>query len=451
MQVLRGAAVRLAGGVVGGIAGAGLLFAADAQASGFQLKEQSTSKLGNAFAGAGASGDDASIMFFNPAGISMFDTPQTVAGLSLIRPSAEFNTSTATDATGGTMSGGDGGDAGGLNGVPHAYLVAPITEKVSLGVSLNVPFGLSTSYDDDWVGRYHAITSSLDTVSLTAVASYKFNDKISIAAGPTVTYAQARLTNAIDFGTICVGSIGVSTCSALGALPQQADGNVDLDGYDFGFGATAGVLVEPVKGTRIGLSWRSETDFRLNGDADFTVPDSASVLTSSGTFTDTGVAGDLTIPQTIGLSVHHDINAQWAVMGDVVWTGWSSFERLLFEFDNPNQPNSETPENWNDTFFFSVGATYRPNDKWTLRGGVAFDESPVEDQYRTARIPDEDRYWIALGADYQYSESLFFTAGYTHIFVDDASLDETGSTSGTLQGSYYASVDILAVGATLRF
>lgn len=428
-----------------------LALSGEAAASGFQLKEQSTSKLGNAFAGAGSSGDDASILFYNPAGIALFRTPQAQAGLSAIKPRAEFETATATDGTGGTMSGGDGGDAGSLSAVPSAYLVAPVSEDVNVGLALNVPFGLVTSYDDDWAGRYHAITSDLETVSITGVASLRINDRLSIGGGPSITYAKARLTNAIDFGTICVGSLGASTCSALGALPQQADGKVDLQGDDWGLGATAGLLYEPVRGTRIGVSWRSQTKLSVQGDADFDVPSSASVLTSSGTFTDSDVTSTVTLPETIGLSVHHDIDDEFAIMGDVVWTAWSRFEELRFVFDNAAQPDSVTPENWNDTFFVSVGATWKPDENWTLRTGVAYDQSPVDDNFRTPRIPDEDRYWIALGADYTVDERWSVSAGYTHIFVDDASLDQSSASAGVLRGEYDSSIDILTLGATFRF
>ncbi|MDF1790964.1 MAG: outer membrane protein transport protein [Thalassobaculaceae bacterium] len=432
-------------------AGLLLTLADDAAASGFQLKEQSSSKLGNAFAGAGSSGDDASILFYNPAGIALFDTPQGQAGMSLISPHSEIDISAATDGTGGTMSGGEGGDAGSLAGVPSAYLVAPLTDNVNVGLAINVPFGLSTSYDDGWAGRYHAITSDLKTVSVSGVASLKINDKLSIGGGPYVTYAKARLTNAIDFGTICVGSIGVGTCSALGALPQQADGKVDLQGDDWGMGATAGLLYEPVKGTRIGFSWRSQVKLSVQGDADFDVPSNASVLTSAGTFTDSDATTTVTLPETIGLSVHHDINEEFSVMGDVVWTAWSRFEELRFVFDNPAQPDNVTAENWNDTFFVSLGATWRPDENWTLRTGVAYDQSPVDDNFRTPRIPDADRYWIALGADYEVDERWKVSAGYTHIFVDNASLDQSSAAAGTLRGEYEGSIDILTLGATLRF
>lgn len=434
-----------------GAAGLMLASADTARASGFQLKEQSTSKLGNAFAGAGSSGDDASIMFYNPAGIALFDTPQAQADVSLINPNAYLDIASATDGTGGAISGGDGGNAASPAVVPSAYLVAPVNDHVNVGLAINVPFGLRTSYDDGWAGRYHAITSDLETVSVAGVASLKLSDRLSIGGGPFVSHAQTRLTNAIDFGTLCVGALGLGTCSALGALPQQADGKIDVSGDDWSMGFTAGLLYEPVKGTRIGLSWRSQSKVTMQGDADFDVPANASVLTSSGAFTDTTVSGTVTLPEIIGVSLHHDVTDEFAVMGDVVWTAWSRFDELRFSFGNPAQPDSVTPENWNDTFFVSVGATWRPTENWTLRTGVAYDQSPVDDNFRTPRIPDNDRYWVAFGADYQVDERWMLSAGYTHIFVDSSSLDQSSAAAGTLRGTYEGSIDILTLGATLRF
>jgi long-chain fatty acid transport protein len=423
----------------------------DALASGFQIKEQSAAKLGNAFAGAGASGDDLSILFYNPAGLALFDRSQVQADSALIVPHAELSVTSATSGVGTAMTGGDGGDAGQGAFVPSLYAAWVLNDRVNLGLSVNAPFGLVTSYDDNWVGRYHAITSELKTFMITPMASYRVNDRLSVAGGPYLMYADARLTNGIDFGTICAGSLGVSTCAGAGVTPQGADGNVDLTGDAWGFGFAGGLLYEPIKGTRIGLSYRSQVELRVEGTADFTVPSRASFLTGSGAFTDSSVRGTITLPETASLSVHHDINPQWAVMADVVWTAWSRFEELRFEFDNPSQPDSVTPEQWNDTFFTSVGATYKPADGWTLRGGLAYDQSPVDDNFRTARIPDQDRYWATFGADYKFNGMVTLRAGYAHIWVDDASLNTSGSASGTVAGTYESSLDIVSLGASIRF
>ena len=81
---------------------------------------------------------------------------------------------------------------------------------------------------------------------------------------------------------------------------------------------------------------------------------------------------------------------------------------------------SKTPENWQNAWFFSLGADYKYNDNLTLRFGAAYDESPVKNAaYRTARIPDNDRIWVSAGLSYLYNQ-MQFDLGYTHMFIQTA-------------------------------
>lgn len=111
---------------------------------------------------------------------------------------------------------------------------------------------------------------------------------------------------------------------------------------------------------------------------------------------------------------------------------------------------TSTPENWDDTWRVSVGANWRLNDRLMLRGGIAYDETPVSDRYRTARIPDEDRTWLAFGAQYRLSPQSLIDVGYAHLFVKDARIDEL-RTPLTLRGEYDSAVDILSVQLTHTF
>ena len=428
-----------------------VVFCSEAMAAGFQVREQSSSKLGNAFAGAGSSGDDASILFFNPAGITLFDQAESQAGMSYIRPYSRLRDSSGTDATGGAMSGGDGGNAGSPALIPTLSLIQPLTDRLSAGFSLNAPFGLTTTYNDGWVGRYQALTSKLTTVTATAVGAFKLTPTLSIGGGPSLTYARSRLTRAIDFGSICFGSLGAASCGGAGVTPQGADGAVDLSADATAFGGTLGVLWQPSAGTRIGLSWNSEIDLRFSGDADFTVPSSASFLTAGGAFTDSAASTAAILPETVALSLHHDINEEWAVMADLSWIAWSSFNKLVFDFENPAQPTSILEENWNDAYFASVGVTYRPNERWTFRGGFAYDQSPVKDAYRSPLLPDSDRYWLSLGTEYRLNERASLSASYAHLFFENASINKTTDSGGTLRGQYETSINIFSVGARIRF
>jgi long-chain fatty acid transport protein len=443
---------RLARGVAAFSAAGVMLASAPAMAAGFALKEQGVSGLGNAYAGAAAVAEDPSTMFFNPSGLSRLNGNQATSGISFIAPEAKFTNSGSTTPFGTALTGPNGGDAGQDAFVPHLYAMWDVNPDLKLGLAITSPYGLVTGYDDNWVGRYHAITSKLATINIQPTVAYRINEQLAIGAGIQAQYIKASLTSALDFGTICLGSLPASSCGALGLAPQGADGHIRLTGEDWGVGYSLGAMFEPIRSTRIGLGFRSAVDHTLKGDADFTVPTSAAALTSTGRFRDTSVNGDVTTPESLSLGIVHDVDARWSVQADVTWTNWSRFKELRFRFGNSLQPESVTPENWKDSYFYAVGATYRHNDAWTFRFGVAYDETPVPNAAdRTARLPDNDRLWLAVGASWIAAPNVKLDIGYAHIFVKDSTIANVGLTSHVQRGSYDNKIDILGIGATVKF
>lgn len=427
---------------------------ASALASGFALREQSASALGNAFAGATAAGDDISHMFFNPASLARHSGHQVVAIGSYLIPRVSFETADARTALGTPIMGGSGGtDATPDVLVPATYALWDLHPDWKVGIGLNVPFGLETDYQASWAGRYHAIRSRLRTIAATPTVAWRITDKISVGAGLQIQYADAILTNAIDFGTI--GSIA----GIPGAVPAQQDGFADLRVDGVGFGYTLGVLVEPVPGTRLGVGYRSEVGYDFNGDGRFDLDRSgigAALASATGAFQDTGIKVDLKTPESLSIGVYQDINEKWSVMGEMAWTRWSRFDELRIQFDNPVQPDSITEHDWRNTMFVAGGVTFRPSEKWTLRAGLAFDQTPVPDRTRTPRVPDNDRVWLSFGIAYAPTTSMEFSFGYTHIFVSDATsqLQSTAPGNlfrGDLVGTSGSSIDLLSAQLLWRF
>ena len=142
-------------------------------------------------------------------------------------------------------------------------------------------------------------------------------------------------------------------------------------------------------------------------------------------------------------------------MAEAQWTQWSSFDELKVKFDNSAQPDNVTKENWHDSWFFALGATWRPLDQLTLRTGVAFDQSPATDRYRTPRIPDGDRYWLSFGLDWKPVQWASLDLGYSHIWVDDTKVDLNGTESsppgGSLKAKYESSIDVATIGLTFHY
>lgn len=427
------------------------MLAGDASAAGFALIEQNADGLGLAYAGGAASADNASAVFFNPAGLTRLQGNQWTGALHLILPSAKFANQGSKAAGGAPLGGGNGGDAGVPAAIPNFYLAHDIDERTKFGFGVNVPFGLSTDYESNWVGRYHALKSEVQVVNLNPSLAYRVNDAWSIGGGIDVQYAKAELSNAIDFGTVCMGALGAKLCAPLGLLPQAADGKATVTGDSWGFGYNLGVMAAPRPDTRFGLAYRSRVDHQLNGDARYDKPAAVpAALANSPVFSNAGAKADLNLPGSLSLSVFHQATTRLALMADVTRTYWSRFKELRVRFDN-GAPDSVIPENWRDVNRVALGAAYRYDDAWTLRAGTAFDQSPVSDPDRTPRLPDADRIWLGIGVKYQSSKNTGLDIGYAHIFMKEATLNQLSPVRGNLVGSSDNQTNILSLQYTQAF
>ena len=414
-----------------------------AHAAGFFLIEQSVSSMGTAYAGAGSASEDASYIFFNPASMSKLKGIQVSAGLHGVFPETEFDGSAAynLDYFGPptpplppqpgppfpNISGPSSDIDAGVNGyVPHFAYVQELNDRMHVGVTINVPFGLSTDYGNNWVGRYSSTEAEILSVNLNPTLSYKVDDRITLGVGVSAIYAEFDYKNVLDAGY----SVGA---------PGLGDANSEIDTDDYGFGWNIGLLLEPTDSTRIGIAYRSKVEINLDGDLE------SSVL-------DTSAEVDADLPDTFLISAYHEVNPQWAVMADVLWTQWSRIDALDIELGNGT--TNTFPLEWDDTYRVAVGASYKPNEKLILRGGVAYDETPIPtDRLRLTALPDEDRIWVTVGAGYKVTKNLSLDFGYAHLFVDDTDINSTSAVSSAVpfseglhrvKGEYEASVDIVS-------
>ena len=409
-----------------GLALAGLSGLADA--AGFALIEQNASGLGNAYAGAAAVAEDASTIFFNPAGMTQLPDRQIVLVGHLIKPKMEFSGTAVitppSPSAGTPVSGNAGGDAGDWTFIPNFYYAFRLTPQVHLGVGVNAPFGLKTEYDPNWIGRYQAIKSEIKTINVNPSIAWKVNDQFSLGGGLNIQRIEAELSNR----------------QPLAVLPA-ASTLLAIKGDDYGWGYNLGALWKATPATRIGLSYRSEVDYTLEGRISTANP-AVSALNGP-------VTADITLPASASLSLFHTLSPTWDLLADVTWTGWSAFDALRI-VRTSGVLLKNTPENWDDILRYSLGATWHMSDRLSLRGGVAYDEAPVSDLYRTARIPDGARIWAAMGGRYRLSAQGAVDFGYAHLFVNDPGLNVIDNQT-RLTGTYNSAVDILSVQYTHSF
>src|SRR5450830_17071 len=400
-----------------------------AQAAGFALIEQSSSGLGNAFAGAAASAEDASTVFFNPAGMTYIQGTQLVGAINLIKPNVEFTDQGSVKATGFPARGGNGGNAGDLSFIPNFYYTRNLTDGVKFGLSVNAPFGLKTEYDKDWIGRFQAIKTKVNTVNINPAISPKMNDQLSLRFGVSAMLAQAELTRAVN-------------------QVVKPESEVKIKGDNWGFGFNMGAIYQASTDTRFGIAYRSKVEQHLDGQATF-----GPALAATN---NTGVHADLTLPENISVSAFSQLNDKWDLMGDVTWTRWSQFKELRVRFNN-GSADAITPENWSNTMRYSIGASYHYSDTVKLRAGLAYDEEAISDLYRTARIPGNDRKWLSLGAGWQVTPSSKLDVAYAHLFINNAKIYDNQNIpasnffNGKLVGEYSGNVNILSMQYTHNF
>ena len=334
--------------------------------TGFQLNEQG-SGLGNAFAAGAAYTDDATAMWSNPAALSLFPKTQVAVGLNVITPSIKFNNGASLPA--GCYApacspsvlqplGGNGGDAGGNNFTPVLSMVVPINQQWAFGLGINVPFGLVTEYDDGWIGRYQGLKSKIETLNVNPAISWKITPQFALGVGVNYQQVKATLTQNINYsGVLLQGAAtngvapGSPTFNVIAGLTPGLDSKATITADDYAWGWNIGVAWDATPQLRVGASYRSEIKYSATGNVGFenptvtvpagTPPQLAGTIAAlaagvnSQALYGRGVSTDITLPAIANLSFLYKINAQWDVMGDVQYTGWSSIPQLAFSTSSP--------------------------------------------------------------------------------------------------------------------
>lgn len=423
-----------------------LLACADIRAAGFALNEMSASAIGNAFAGSAAVAEDLGTIYYNPAGLSRMSGRQFMLAGTALRPSVAFRNGGTLSPAGNAATGGNGGDAGGWNAVPALFYADDLAPGLRLGIGVHSPFGLKTDYEAGWAGRYQALKSEIKTININPTLAYAVNEQFSVGIGLSAQYAKVELSRAIDFGSVCAARVGLAACAGGGLLPQARDGRVELDGSDWAFGFNLGALYAPDAAWRFGLAYRSGIRHHLAGDAHYDKPAGLpALLASAAPFGDTGIGAGLDLPETVNFSVYREIDSRWSLLGDINWTRWARFDALRVRFDN-GAPDTVLPEQWRNAFRLGLAINYRYSDAWKLRGGLAFEQSPVKPALRTPGIPDARRTLLAFGAQYKPSAQDTWDFAYMHGFVRDFDISRSEPPlGGVVRGRYSNDVNLLSI------
>lgn len=433
-------------------------------ASGYHFGTQSVSSQGLANSNA-AEAADATVLFYNPAALVLLPGDNISAALVTVDPHIGVNNAQSFNAEGMTIYGPGGDGPADPVPVPQAYWSHQFNDRLYGGLGLFVPFGDRTEYQSDWIGRYNGIELDMKTITFNPQVAYKVNDRFSIGLGVSVQYMDAKFRKAADFGTLA--SSNLPACAqalaaqhvvltqtqlqqaALAMMSQPAyDGGLSYEGDDWGFGFNVGLLWQVDDTLRFGLAYRSSIEQKLEGDAKWKRPDSfanavfANLPTVGPTvnaawdtaiqqgldhqgFTDGNGIVKVDTPDSLSVNMFKQIG-RFAITADWTHTWHDKFDELRLGFDTA-LPDAVIEQDWHATDRYSAGASYRFEGlPLTLRGGIAFDESPVPDaERRIASLPDSDRTWYSIGANWSFTNGWALDAAYTYVDIKDSSMDNT--------------------------
>ncbi len=412
---------------------------ATAHAAGYQLTEYSTTGLGRSFAGAGLVGDDYSAIAYNPAGMAYTTRNGVQLGFSTvgIRSSAK---GTVTNLMGASAAGKENPYI--VRVLPHGFAQYRLNDKTVLGLGIYTPFGLATDYKNGWFGKTHAGRSEIQTVNVSPALSVNVTDSVALGASLNLQHARANLTSEVE--------------RDLGMGPMYFGGKANLRGHDTSLGYTLGATWEPVKNkTRLGVSYRSKVVQDLRGKnttSGMTYPPALAGMGFSGAIPEstTNIKTKITTPETITLSAWQRLNNQWSVSATARWTRWSQFKNLDI-YTMTQQPVIKTPENWRNTWFYSLGADYQYCKNLIFRFGAAYDQSTVKGpEYRTARIPDGRRIWTSLGFSYM-KNNWQLDGGYAHLFVKTVKAKHESTNYSDFDAKYRSNANLFSLAVQYKF
>lgn len=395
-------------------------------ASGFALNEQSISGMGTSFAGRSSSAEDASTVFGNPAGMARLEREEVYAGAAVIHAKSAISRASA-NAGPATLAGSNDGDMVPSTGVPMGYYVKPLDDKVAFGLGIYVPFGLMTDYERTFQGRYHADKSYVRVITVQPTLSYRFNEQLSVGFGPTFNHIEGELSSSL-------------------LNPGNSDGKVRVKGDDTAVGFNLGVLYEFTPGTRAGITYHSRVKYELEGDT--RVSGSGALAAIAGKY-DANLG--LTTPESVDMSITHQLTDALTLHAGSTWTRWSRFKEIRVENDSAALPVIVEEQNWHDTWAHAVGLSYRLNPQWTLRTGIAVDQSPTNNVDRSARVPSGDRTIFSVGAGWSPTPDMTIDLAYSYLQEESVDVNQQSSTRGDYRARYKNSAHGLGASLSYRF
>ncbi len=407
------------------------VFSGAAAASAFQVVKQNGSGLGNAYAGSAAVAENASTIYHNPGAMTRLQAREVSLGMAAIRPSLRF--SDRGSDVGALAGSGNGGDAGGYWApIPNANMVWALNKDVYLGLGISAPFGLKTDYADRWLGAAQSQLFDMKTLNVNPSIAWRVNEKVSLGFGLNWQKVDMK------FRSLAGSAVGLDRIVATGELDDDA------------WGWNAGVLFELSPSTRLGISYRSRIKYHTTGDSSLRSDGSAlgnmvlAGMAGSGVPTNAKIQSTMKLPDLFIVSVAQQLSDRWEMLGDISRTGWHVIPRFDIHDSASGALAQRLDANFRNAWRVALGATYKYNDQWKLKYGVAYDQSPVKrPETRLAQLPDNDRLWLSFGTQWMPDKESRVDLGMAYLHLKNNRINKDTPTGGHLSGNYKGNMWVL--------
>lgn len=389
-----------------------------AHATSLYLTELNSTDVALTGAGWAARANDATTSYSNPAGMVRLKESQYEVMLMPVYVATDFKLNEDATVNGNTNN----ADAW-LPGASF-YYVNKINEKWAAGFAIAGYFGLGLNYDDQWAGRYYINKSILQTIGIQPSIAYEVNNKWSIGFGAILAYTTLEQTFAMN-----------------NIEPNLDDGLLTLEDTETSIQYNTGFLYQHSPQTRVGLQYLFETelDFRDIGKFTDLGPILQTVADKTG-ISGTKVNFGFTLPQSVNLSLYHEINSRWTVLANATWQEWSEFGKITFHAETENDITAVLNKNYDNTHAVSLGLQHQLNSQWQINTGVTYHSAMVSDTYRTPDLPVGASVRYGIGGQKKIDPTSDLKLGYGILWMGDLDLDlERGPLTGRLAGNYESS------------
>lgn len=346
-------------------------------AGGFRVSLQGVKQL--AMAHTSAHAEDASVAFFNPAGISFIPAKLSVAagGFGALSSVTYQNLKTyesyETDNPVGTPI--------------YAAVAYKVLDNVSLGFSFATPYGSTIDWGTDWAGKEMVQMMSLKGLYFQPMVSVKLAPWASLGA----SYIYAK--GAVDWD---------KALTAYGGSMNIKDEKAKGHGFALGF------YFQPDDQWDVSVAYRSKVDMKAEtGKVTFNVSPNLFPLIGVDANGQDNFKATLPLVEEWTVGVAYKVTPKWKLAADFNYTGWDEYNQLTLDFENApigNQADRTvlvTPKNFHATRTFRVGTEYMLTDKIAGRLGWYWDEAPYEDENFIPETPSFDAHVITAGLGFK--------------------------------------------------